>query len=73
MITFATACMAAIAASAARSVASAERPIRIRLPPPTAPLVRPVVPSQTNSPSMTGMRQMCLSSNRFEICQPSPK
>ena len=35
----------------------AVRPRISRLPPPTACLVRPVVASQTNSPSITGMRQ----------------
>ena len=44
-----------------------------RLPPPTAALVMPVVASQRNSPSMTGMRQKCRPPNFFEICQPSPK
>ena len=57
MITSGTAAIAATAASAAASVASRSRPMIRRLPPPTASLVSPVVSSQTNSPSMTGMRQ----------------
>ncbi len=36
-------------------------------------LVKLVVASQRNSPSMTGMRQKWRSPNFFEICQPSPK
>src|SRR5579871_574346 len=52
-----TLAIAAVAASAAASVAGAVRPMIKRLPPPTACLVSPVVASQTNSPSITGIRQ----------------
>src|SRR5579884_1262900 len=68
-----TLAIAAAAASAAASAAFAVRPITRRLPPPTAFFRRPVVASQTNSPSMTGIRQKCFLPKRLEICQPSPK
>ena len=55
MIASGTVRMASIAASAARNVVWYERPMRRRLPPPTASLVRPVVASHRNSPSMTGI------------------
>src|SRR5258706_8456432 len=57
MMAAGTFAMAAVAASAAASVDRAVRPMIKRLPPPTASLVSPVVASQTNSPSITGMRQ----------------
>jgi hypothetical protein len=57
MMTSGTAWIAFTAASAAASVVRALAPMISRLPPPTAALVRPVVASQTNSPSITGMRQ----------------
>jgi hypothetical protein len=56
-IASATFSIARAAASAAARVVCALRPMMSRLPPPTACLVRPVVASQTNSPSITGMRQ----------------
>ena len=65
--------IAATAASAAASALALLLASTKKLPPPTASLVRPVVASQTNSPSITGMRQKCRPPSFFEICQPSPK
>ena len=65
-----------IAASAASAAASAWRLVRAmnrRLPPPTPSPVMPVLASQRNSPSITGMRQKCRPANFLEICQPSAK
>src|SRR4029079_5080466 len=61
------------ARSHAESTARYERPRTSRLPPPTAFLVRPVVCSQTKSPSITLQRQKPRPPINFDTCQPSPK
>ncbi len=73
VITSGTSSMARTARSQAASTAACDLPSTSRLPPPTAFLVRPVFSSQTNSPSITGMRQNLRPPTRFETCQPSPK
>src|SRR5262249_48730660 len=73
VITSGTSSMARTARSQAASTAACDLPSTSRLPPPTAFLVRPVVASHTNSPSITGMRQKRRPPTLFDICQPSPK
>ena len=57
MMTSRVAPMRRTAASAASSTVRALAPMMMRLPPPTAAFVIPIVASQTNSPSITGTRQ----------------
>src|SRR5262249_21323709 len=67
-----TARAAATPASAAASAADCVAPAIRKLPPAT-PLVVPKTSSQTNSPSITGIRQKRRPSSFLLNCQPSPK